>query len=67
MESRNYKIWLSVEDERRCGVCRKKQGKLVAVGESEAPPAHVRCRCRLKWPRLSAQLLTAACGGRTGG
>ena len=49
MDRRNYKIWLSVEDERRCGVCRKKQGKLVAVGESEAPPAHVRCRCRLKW------------------
>ena len=67
MESRNYKIWLSVEDERRCGVCRKKQGKLVAVGESEAPPAHVRCRCRLKWAEAKIVGTATNSGMRGGG
>lgn len=35
MESRNYKIWLSVIDERRCGNCERKQGKLIPVNAVE--------------------------------
>ena len=43
MESRNYKIWLSVIDERRCGNCERKQGKLIPVNAAdvELPPIHL--------------------------
>ncbi len=46
MESRNYKIWLSVIDERRCGNCERKQGKLIPVNAAdvELPPIHLHCR-----------------------
>lgn len=43
MESRNYKIWLSVIDERRCGNCERKQGKLIPVNAAdvELPPNYI--------------------------
>lgn len=43
MESRNYKIWLSVIDERRCGNCEWKQGKLIPVNAAdvELPPNYI--------------------------
>ena len=43
MESMNYKIWLSVIDERRCGNCERKQGKLIPVNAAdvELPPNYI--------------------------
>ena len=51
MESRNYKIWLSVNDERRCGNCKRKQGKLIPVNAAdvELPPNYISEEEAKKW------------------
>lgn len=42
-------IFTSIKDERRCEVCRSKQGLRFKVGTNEynenMPPLHNRCRC----------------------
>lgn len=67
MESRNYKIWLSVIDERRCGNCERKQGKLIPVNAAdvELPPIHLHCRCRVRWAEAKS-IGTATKNGRQG-
>lgn len=67
MESRNYKIWLSVIDERRCGNCERKQGKLIPVNAAdvELPPIHLHCRCRVRWAEAKF-IGTATKNGRQG-
>lgn len=69
MKSRNYKIWLTTIDERRCGDCKWKQGKLIpadAVAEEVAPPPiHPHCRCKIEWAEAKF-IGTATKSGRQG-
>jgi SPP1 gp7 family putative phage head morphogenesis protein len=49
--------WSSMLDERTCGICKRRDGKFVAVGRNQppegmevadgSPPAHFQCRCTL--------------------
>jgi SPP1 gp7 family putative phage head morphogenesis protein len=38
-------MWLTMQDERVCNVCRPLHGKVFRLGEGEMPPAHMNCRC----------------------
>lgn len=57
MRSQNYKIWISLDDPRRCSACEEKQGqayeahseKLNLFTKGDRPPLHLRCRCRIQW------------------
>lgn len=71
MESRNYKIWLSVEDERRCGNCERKQGKLIPVNAAdvELPPNYISEEeaKKMGWKSSLGNLDKAAPGRMMGG
>ena len=47
MVSKNYKHWISVEDDRRCAACEEKHGKIYAIDEipNPKPPLHIHCKC----------------------
>jgi ribonuclease./Phage Mu protein F like protein. len=49
MVSKNYKNWLSVEDERRCEACEENHGKIYEIDEipTPEPPLHDHCRCAI--------------------
>ena len=71
MESRNYKIWLSVIDERRCGNCERKQGKLIPVNAAdvEPPPNYISEEeaKKMGWKSSLGNLDKAAPGRMMGG
>lgn len=71
MESRNYKIWLSVIDERRCGNCERKQGKLIPVNAAdvELPPNYISEEeaKKMGWKSSLSNLDKAAPGRMMGG
>lgn len=71
MESRNYKIWLSVIDERRCGNCERKQGKLIPVNaeDVELPPNYISEEeaKKMGWKSSLGNLDKAAPGRMMGG
>ena len=71
MESRNYKIWLSVIDERRCGNCERKQGKLIPVNAAdvELPPNYISEEeaKKMGWKSSLGNLDKAAPGRMMGG
>lgn len=71
MESRNYKIWLSVIDERRCGNCKRKQGKLIPVNAAdvELPPNYISEEeaKKMGWKSSLGNLDKAAPGRMMGG
>lgn len=71
MESRNYKIWLSVIDERRCGNCERKQGKLIPVNAAdvELPPNYISEEeaKKMVWKSSLGNLDKAAPGRMMGG
>ena len=71
MESRNYKIWLSVIDERRCGNCEWKQGKLIPVNAAdvELPPNYISEEeaKKMGWKSSLCNLDKAAPGRMMGG
>lgn len=48
--SKNYKHWISVEDFKRCVVCKDNHGKIWYISEtpSHKPPVHFNCRCEIK-------------------
>lgn len=50
MKSKNWKMWSSIKDSRRCKSCRKMHGKIYAIQEepSPEPPLHERGRCTIE-------------------
>lgn len=71
MESRNYKIWLSVIDEQWCGNCERKQGKLIPVNAAdvELPPNYISEEeaKKMGWKSSLGNLDKAAPGRMMGG
>ena len=49
MQSKNYKHWISVVDDKRCVDCEKMHGKIYAIDEKPvpSPPLHYFCRCHI--------------------
>lgn len=47
MQSKNWKMWYSVEDGKRCGECEENTGKIYAMKElpDPKPKLHPWCRC----------------------
>jgi len=47
--SKNYKHWISEDDDRRCVNCEKSHGRIWDIDEepkeNESPPLHPNCRC----------------------
>lgn len=49
LQSRNWKHWLTIDDEKRCLKCEKYHGKVYHITENPnpKPPMHFFCRCRI--------------------
>lgn len=47
MQSKNWKMWYSVEDVRRCLACERNTGKIYGLKEkpNPSPKLHLHCRC----------------------
>ena len=45
MKSKNYKHWLSLEDDRPCKDCEDLHGKIYEMAQEPDPLPHQRCRC----------------------
>ena len=50
MQSKNYKHWISVVDDKRCIDCEEMHGKIYAIDENpiSSPPLHYFCRCYIE-------------------
>ena len=50
MQSKNYKHWISVVDDKRCVDCEEMHGKIYAIDENPipSPPLHYFCRCYIE-------------------
>ena len=50
MQSKNYKHWISVVDDKRCIDCEEMHGKIYAIDENPipSPPLHYFCRCYIE-------------------
>ena len=49
LQSRKWKHWLTVDDPKRCVLCKEQHGKIYYITEAPnpKPPLHFFCRCRI--------------------
>ncbi len=65
--SKNYKHWISIEDHRRCIVCKEEHGKIWPIDAIPIPepPEHPNCRCEMEVMK-SIKAGTATINGTNG-
>ena len=53
MTSANYRMWVTIDDPKRCPDCKRLQGKIYHRRETIRPrqPLHHYCRCKITWLR----------------